>query len=164
MAVTKVLARDWKIEILTKGTINTITEEAYTASEDAEWVEINGVTSLKFASESTETDTTSFDEAGRESHIIVKRGNSVTLDGKYLEDEKTGDRDKGQQAVEISADKIGPDAMSYYRLTSPAGTERVFQASSKLSDLGGGTDDATSWGAEVKCSGVMCKKLKVAVK
>lgn len=160
MSVTKVLARDWKAEILTKGTINTLTATDYEASSDAEWTAIGGLTSLSFGSDSTEADTTSFDEAGRESYLVVKRGNTLTLEGKYLEDEETGARDAGQQAVEASADQIGPSAMRYYRVTSPGGTERVFMSSAKLSELGGGTDDPTSWGAECKCSGLICKKIK----
>ena len=163
MAVTKVLARDWKIEILTKGSIPVLSATDYTPSADAEWSGIGGITSLTFGSDSTEADTTSFDEAGRESHLIVKRGNTVTIDGKYLEDQLTGERDAGQQAVEIAADQIGPTAMRYYRLTSPGGTERVFLASTKLAELGGGTDDPTSWGAECKCSGLICKKIKSVI-
>lgn len=160
MSVTKVLARDWKVELLTEGTMDSITTTEYTPSSDAAWSSIGGLTSLTFSSESTEADTTSFDEAGRESHLIVKRGNTLTLEGKYLEDESNGSRDPGQQAVEIAADQIGPSAMRYYRVTSPGGTERVFLGSTKLGDLGGGTDDPTSWGAEVKCSGLICKKVK----
>lgn len=156
--VTKVLARDWKTEVLIKGTLDSISSSEYEVSSDAEWMVVNGLNSLKFSSENTTADTTSFDEAGRTSHLVASRGNSLGLEGKYLEDQGTGARDKGQEFIEDLADKIGPSAMGVFRLTSPGGTERVFRASVKLSDLGGGTDDPTSWGAELTTSGILCKK------
>lgn len=144
MAATKVLARDWTIQI-------------GTGKDNTTFTTINGITSFSFTSSKTDADTTSFDEAGRESHIVSKRGNGLTVEGKYLEDSATKTRDSGQAAVEELAEKIGPDSIGTFKLTSPGGTIRTFKGSVKMADIGGGTDDPTSWGFEVTVSGTITK-------
>ena len=139
MAITKVLARDWIVEIET--------------GEVPAFTPIKGLVSLSFDSDKGEADTTTFDEMGRKSHMVASRGNSLSLEGQYLEDEATGTRDPGQAAIEDLADKIGPSSLGTFQLTSPGGTVRTFLASASVSGIGGGNDDPTGWKVDVVVSG-----------
>src|SRR5690606_10420287 len=105
MAVTKVLARGWKFEI------NTGTPEI------PAWTPIKGINSFSIATTKNDADVTDFDSDGWLKHIPASRGRSITLEGFYLEDPDTGDRDPGQEAVEELADKVGFPALAQFRMT-----------------------------------------------
>lgn len=141
MAKVKVLARDWKVEIQKPNAL----EETY--------VEINGINSITFGSSKNDADTTSFDNGGVNTHIVASRGYSLSVEGMYLVDVNTGERDEGQQLTEDLADQIGPASIGGFRVTDPAGNVRKFMASVNVGDVGGGNDDPTSWGAECTISG-----------
>lgn len=143
MAITKVLARHWKIEI-----------DVGTAQGPA-WVEIKGLSSFSWSAEKASADTTSFDEGGVRSHLPASRGMTLSLEGYYLEDPQTGERDPGQEAVEELARKVGPEGIGTFRITSPGGTVREFDASANVAGTGGGTDDPTSWSVELEISGAV---------
>lgn len=140
MAITKVLARDWKLEI--------------NAGDEAspDWIEVKGITSFTFGGSKSDADTTSFDDNGVQSHIVTSRQRTVSIEGYFLEDE-TGARDPGQQAVEDLAQQIGPASIGHFRLTSPGGKQYEFRASAVVSEVGGGVEDPTSWNVELTVSG-----------
>jgi len=141
MPVTKVLARDWMLEIEDDN------------GTEPEWVEVKGLTSLSFGGDKTDADTTDFDSEGRAEHLPVRRERNLTIEGNYLEDPDTGDRDEGQDLVDDAAELVGQDALKEFRLTSPGGTEKEFTASVEPADVGGGVDDTTDWGADLTISG-----------
>ena len=142
MATTKVLARGWKVEIGTQ-----IATPVYTI--------IKGLNSLTFSNDKSDTETTDFDSNGRAEHIVTERSAEVSCEGYFLEDIATKARDAGQQAVEAAAQSVGLTSLYPIRITSPGGTVKTFQASVNVGDVGGGNNDATSWGATFTVSGAI---------
>lgn len=140
MAVTKVLARGWKLEI---------------AGTDDTFTQIKGLASISFSNGKNDTDTTDFDSEGVQEHIVASRSQEISAEGFYLVDKKTGNRDEGQEAVETLAEQIGPESIGQFKITSPAGKAKLFNASANIGDVGGGNDDATSWGVTLTVSGKM---------
>lgn len=143
MAVTKILARDFTFELNT-GT---------TASPT--WVAVGAVSSWSHSPTKNDADTTTFDEEGRLSHLPASRGDEFTITGMYKEDESTGARDAGQEAVEAWADEIGPTGIKQFRISSPGGNVKTFEASASVQVGGGGTDDPAAWEATVTVSGAI---------
>ncbi len=141
MAVTAILARDFKFEIDT-GTTGT-----------PEWVEIKGINSFSWDSSKNDADTTTFQDDGVQSHIVASRGYELTLEGLLLEDPDTGERDPGQKAVEELASKIGPASIGNFRMTYPSGKVKGFKASANIGGPGGGNDDPASWSVTLTISG-----------
>lgn len=139
MPITKVPARDWTVEIETGPT--------------PDFTEVGGLTTLTFGQESEDTDTTDFDSNGEAEHRVMQRGRTLGLEGFYLEDKDSGDRDPGQAAIEALGEKVGEDSISMFRLTSPGGTEKKFRGSVELGDVGGGNNDMTSFAATITRSG-----------
>lgn len=139
MAAVKVLARGWKVEIQNPDTLA--------------WKEVKGLNSLTFDGEKNDADTTTFDDAGWNTHLVASRGRTVGLEGYYLEDPANGGRDDGQSLVDELSDAIGTDSLGNFKLTSPYGTVREFTASANVSGVGGGNDDPTGWSAELTVSG-----------
>ncbi len=137
MAVTKVLARSWKKQILDGGN----------------YLEIKGVNAISFSTTKQETDTTDFESAGWGEYLVAARGNTVTLEGFWLEDESDGTRDPGQAGVEASALLFGASGLSQYRLTSPGGNVMTFYASAEVEGPGGDHNAAASWKATLHVHG-----------
>lgn len=148
MAVTKVLARDWKIGVKT-GEDATTSEPIFT--------EVKGLNTLTFASSKSDSESTTFDTNGWNEHIVASRGRSLSLAGYYLVDPATGTRDAGQNAVDTLGEQIGPSSLELFELTSPAGAKTRFYASSNPAERGGGVEGNTSWGAELTVSGQVTK-------
>lgn len=146
MAKTKVLARNWIIEVDTDplATVPTGTPV---------WTKVGGVNTFTISSDKEDADTTDFDSVGHSEHIVASRSNEITFEGFFIEDQTDGSRDAGQEAVEDYADKIGPESIAKIRLTSPGGKVRQFNGSFVTGDVGGGNNDATSWGASFTPSG-----------
>ena len=140
MAVTKVLARDWTLEIL---------------KAPSTYVKIKGLNTLSFSNSKNDTDTTDFDSEGATEHMVTSRSQEISGEGFYLVDRTTKARDEGQKLVEALAEKIGPETLGEFRLTNPAGTTKTFLASANIGDVGGGNDDATTWGVTLTVSGKM---------
>lgn len=141
-AEEKVLARDWKLEILTA-------PDTYT--------EIKNLKSFKFGGKKKDADTTDFDSDGKEEHLVSSRSRTLTVEANYMEDVGDGSRDVGQQAVETLADAVGSASVTGFRLTSPGGTVRTFNASAEVSDIGGKNDDPTTFNFELLVSGPVAK-------
>ncbi|MDE5415482.1 phage tail tube protein [Alkalihalobacterium chitinilyticum] len=141
MAKVKVLSRDIVVKI------NTGTGSL----ED--WTEIKGLNSVTFSSAKNDADTTTFDEGGWGSHLVANRSRNATIQGLYLVDVETSERDPGQAAVDSYNEKIGPDSLAQFQIEFPGGTVKRFTASVNVSDIGGGNDDPMPWGAELTVSG-----------
>ncbi len=69
MAITKVLARDWKKQILSGGN----------------YVEIKGIRSFTVATSKQDADTSDFESQGWNTHLVAARGMTMTLEGFYME-------------------------------------------------------------------------------
>lgn len=141
MAKVKVLARNWLIEVNT-GTV------ALPA-----WTKVGGINSFTVSGDKEDTDTTDFDSGGWGEHIVASRSRSISFEGFFLEDQADGSRDAGQAFIEDASEEIGPDSISQTRITSPAGKVTEYSGSYSTGDVGGGINDATSWGAEMTVSG-----------
>lgn len=134
----KVLARGWKLEV---------------QNSVLAWLEIKGLNTLGFDSEKNDADTTTFDDAGWQTHLVASRAKSLSLEGFYLEDPSNKSRDPGQYEVESLSDRMGQESLGLFRLTSPAGTVRNFHASANVTGFGGANDDPAGWTAELNVSG-----------
>lgn len=141
MAVTKVNARDWTVEI------NTGTEAA------PAWVQIGGLTNFVVENSEVETDDTTFDSLGIEEQVVMQRGKQISLEGKFLEDEVSRSRNPGQSAVETAARDVGEASKKQYRFTTPGGTVETAKFTTRLGSIGGANNDRTSWAATLKRSG-----------
>ena len=142
MACTKVLARDWTIEVY---------DEDAEAGE--EWTSIAGINTFTLSSDKESTETTTFDSEGFGEHLASERNYTLSFDGYYDEDDE-GVRDAGQELVETLGEAVGCDAYAYIHLKSPnGGKEKYFEGTINLSDIGGGTNDSTTWGFELEVNG-----------
>lgn len=147
MAEEKVLPRGWLLEIETA-------PDTYTA--------IKGLKSFKFGGKKKDADTTDFDSAGNEEHQVASRAKTLTVEAHHLEDPDDGSRDPGQAAIEDLAGQTGADSLGSFRLTSPGGVVRTFDASAEVSDQGGKLDDPTAFNFELTVSGAVAKSSTVA--
>ena len=80
MAVTKIPARDFTIEI-----------DSGVPGPPA-WTPIGGLNSLTPSPSTNRADTTDFDSNGVAEHLVMERGLEFTVAGHHLEDALTGDR------------------------------------------------------------------------
>lgn len=141
MAVTEILMQDVDAEINT-GTIAVPV-----------WTRIAAVTSITHSPSKATADTKNFDVPGRQRHRVVRRGDSFTVAAQRQEDESTGSRDAGQEAVETMGIAVGSDAEKQFRFTSPGGNTWVFLASAEVTELGGDTDAVANWQAVLEVTG-----------
>jgi hypothetical protein len=114
-------------------------------------VPIEGIDSFTLSADEKQADTTTFDDAGFESHLVIRRGRSLKLSGKYMEDGAS--QATGQAAVEASALLVGSAAVAAYTITSPGGVAIAFSGTVKMDDMGGGNDDVAKWGCEITRTG-----------
>lgn len=139
MPKVKILARQWKLFI-----------EADTADT---FQKIGGIESFTLSSDSETTDNTDFDTDGYSESFVSGRSNEISVEGSYVVDPETKDRDLGQALVETLATKIGHESLKRFRLVSPANEITEYNVHATLGDKGGGTTDKTSWGATMGVSG-----------
>ncbi len=139
MAIQKVLARGWTIEVEDLGMPLT-------------YIPVNGINTIGFEDDDTKTDTTDFNSAGANEHLVAERVTTMTLEGFHLEDPATGDRDPGQEMVEQVAKMTGNNSLGNFKVTSPGGKIKKFLASAKVSS-GGSHNEAMSWQVELQVSG-----------
>lgn len=145
MPTTEYLARDCTFEL------NTGTHDV------PDWLEILDLSKWGHTPKANDADTTTFRDAGRMSHMKASRGDSFTLTGLAQEDPDNGDQDPGQEAVEAWADEIGPDSVKEFRISTPGGQVRTFDATATVTFGGGGNDDANTWEAELTVTGAIVK-------
>jgi hypothetical protein len=140
MTKVKVLARNWGLYLEEPATVGTFQR-------------IGGIESFTLGFGSEDTDTTDFDTEGYSTHIVSGRSNEIKIEGSFIEDVTTGDRDAGQTLAEDLATKIGHESIGKFRLKAPSGKVTEFSVSATMTDQGGGLKDKTKWGATLKVSG-----------
>lgn len=141
MPVVRVLAREWTIQVKNSSSV---------------FVDVGGINTFTFGGGKTDADTTGFDSEGWGEHLVAQRGRTLTIGGFFLEDE-TGTRDPGQAVIDELANKIGAEAIGDFKLTTPGGKVWEFSGSVEPADVGGGTNDVTSWGATITVTGQVSK-------
>lgn len=141
MALVKVPARDWDVEV-------------ENAAGDT-WITVAGLQTITFGGEAEQLDTTDMDSGGWAENIIIQRARSVSLEGDWLEDTADGSRDSGQDRVDSLRDEMGQSSKGKFRLTSPGGNVRTFNGTVTMADVGGGRNAKTSWGATINVSGTI---------
>jgi hypothetical protein len=137
MALTKVLARDWSVEIET--------------ATPSTWVEVGGLTTLGFDQDKTDADTGDFQSGGWAGHMPVERGWSVSCEGHYLVDPTPtpNTRDPGQARAEELSALVGPAAMARVRITDPYLDTYVGVASYQARPTVGGKNDIAGWTCDI---------------
>lgn len=143
MAVTKIPARDFTIEI----------DSNYPAAPA--FIPIGGLNSLTPSPSTTRADTSGFDSNGAAEHMVMERGLEFTISGHHHEDALTGDRDAGQLEVELLARAVGLAATGSFRVTSPGGNVDSFLASAEVTTAGGGHNDPAAWSAKITITGAV---------
>lgn len=134
----KVLARGWRFEV----------------QQDAGYfLPIMGVNSFTPNRTIIIADATDFNSPpGTEEHSPAIRGLTVSIQGYRLEG-VDGERDPGQARVEQLDTVVDCDALTRFRMWSPAGRGYEFDASYNVTPSGGGTTDNTAWSVEVTKTG-----------
>lgn len=137
MPAVPILASKWQFQASNDGT---------------NWTTIKGLNSFTLSMDRETADITTFNSEGHAEHIPATISKTITAEGKYLIDDE-GVRDPGQELVENLANSTGPAAIGYLRIIDPEGTPYVFRGSFVLGDIGGGLNEATSWGFEFTRTG-----------
>jgi hypothetical protein len=133
MAKTTILARDWKHYIEDIATPDT-------------FVEIGALSSFEPSPSAESADNSNFNNGGWASSLPASRGMEYSLEGKYIVDAATKDRDAGQELVEEAAVEVGTAAVRKYRVKDPAGNIVEFQAWATMGNKGGGgVNDTSAW-------------------
>lgn len=143
MATTEFLARDCVFEV-NNGTVGS-----------PDWVEVAGINTWSHTTTKNDADTTTFDKDGRLSHLPSSRGEAFGIAGFAQEDPDTGAKDPGQAACEAWAKKIGTDGIQQFRITTPGGNVRTFEASADVKVGGGGKDDPAAWSCDMNVTGTV---------
>lgn len=141
MALTKVLARKWKFEI------ETTTPDTF--------VVIKGINTFTLPPpEAQEADASDFDNDGWDDSVVVGRNQTLTLEGLRIEDPANGNRDAGQERMEVLGRETGDLAEAKFRITTPGNDTITGKVSvSTAGGSGGGTRDLSSWSGAVKFKG-----------
>jgi len=148
MAVRKYLARDF----------------SFFMSDDSgtTWKAISGLNTWGFSTDSNDEDTSTIDSGAWGSSMYTQRNGSMSLEGFYLVDSVTGQRDSGQLACETAATKVGYDAYRLIRvemtpLTSGVKSTSIggFYATGQfaLGDMGGSSTDVEPWAVDIVFDG-----------
>ncbi len=120
------------------------------------WTRIGGLKEWSAGSDSSDADTTDFESAGVDEHLVSRRSHTMTLTGQR----ETGD--PGQDAVQALALAIGAPSIKKFRMTAPlpagatTGNIKTFSASARVpwaGSGGGSMDDPTGWEANLKITG-----------
>lgn len=143
MAKVKTPARQWSFEV-----------ESAVANT---WVEVGGIVSIGWDRTKTEEDTADFQTDGWAESMVLERGRSFSLEGRYLTDVTTGatlgDRDAGQLRMETLSALIGPAAEGRVRITDPAGDTYIHRATMDAGPTIGNKGAISGWSASVTVQG-----------
>ena len=141
MAISEVLAKEFTYEIDDGTEIGT-------------FVEIGGLNSVSPSSSKNDADVTTYADNWVR-HLVASRGLELTLGGIYLEDPSTGDRDAGQEQMEVAATKFGSASLVPFQITTPGGAIVSFDASVNATGVGtgGGNEDPAGFSYTVTVSG-----------
>lgn len=117
------------------------------------YTEIKGLDTFSLDSSDSDTDTSDFQSAGYDEHMVGSRGLSITLDGKYVIDPDDGTEDPGQARVAAVALLTGRASVVPFKVTDPAGGTETFNATVSRPKIGGKKGQVVTWSTTVKRSG-----------
>lgn len=127
------------------------------------WTQVGGLNKITLKFTGSDTDATTFDNAGWTSKLMMERGAEVSLEGYLKRDVTTGVQDSGQSQVETAGLVTGVGSVKDFRLTFPrkpdlsAIRRYSFSATVGLGDQGGGNNDLLSWGATLTSYGTVTR-------
>jgi hypothetical protein len=142
MTQTRIPARDIITEVL--------------AADNTTWVAVGGLNSvtLNFGENEEVEDVTEYDSDGSYEERVMQRGASAALAGFLHKDDSTGALDTGQARIEALSILTGESSLGRIRFRHPVDTNwKVWYATFRLTDQGGGQNANTTWGATVRRSG-----------
>ena len=136
MACKRVLARGYNVEVY----------------DGTEYVPIEGINSISLTFDKETTDTTTFSSDGNAEHLATQRARTITAEG--FEEYNEGTQDPGQAEVERLSAMTGCDAEATLHISHENNDREVWlNGTYNLQDIGGGTNDPSSWGFEFERSG-----------
>lgn len=148
MAIRKYLARDHKFYI--------------SIDNRATWTPISGIATWGFTIDNNDEDVSTTDSGGWGSSMYTQHTASLSLEGFFLVDSLTGDRDQGQLLAERAATKVGYDAYRDIKIEavptisgvqSTAIGSIIVTGTIALGDMGGAVTDVDPWNVEVAVDG-----------
>lgn len=141
MAIGKVLAQLWKLYIKDN-------------SATPVYIEVKGLDTITPNISGDRIETPDFQSGAWKSYLKVQQGMEITIDGYYLVDESTGDRDPGQAAMDAIGRLTGQEAFADFRLTCAGGSTIEFQGLFAPGSFGGGSvNESARWGGVVTING-----------
>lgn len=151
MALMKILARDMDCFVNTGTTAVPV------------WTQID-YTQVTANYSVTNADTTTQSDGGWSAHLPALRSATFSMEGRYLVDPATGDRDVAQAFLESAAHLVSHEGLIQFwfvmmgRGTGDAGADTPlaglkFSGSLNATPFGGGTSDAAAFNCEVTMSG-----------
>jgi hypothetical protein len=117
------------------------------------WTDIHGINQLTHAPTTNRADVHDFDSAGRQEHIVTRRGDTFTVNAYRLDNEATGERDPGQAFMEAQSKVVGPSAETRVQILAPGGSGVAFTCTVQTTNFGGSTDDPAGWSCEMVVTG-----------
>jgi hypothetical protein len=125
-----------------------------------EWVKISEVTNLSPSTSKGTADTTSYDNAGWDDHLVTNRGMTLGLSYNFVVDDSVEppERDAGQAAIEELALQFGPDAVGQFKWSIlNTGQVMIFNGTVDRSGPGGGTNDLAGITMTIQVKGIPYK-------
>ncbi len=144
MALAQINARDLVIEVQVSNGTTPV------------WAEIGGLlTATPNPGENEETsDNTTFESQGHYEQEVMQRGATLSLEGRQLKDDTTGEPDPGQARCEELGAAVGRASLGKIRFRHPVDTEwKVWTCTATLGEQGGGHNDKSAWGVTFTRSG-----------
>ena len=119
------------------------------------WTAVEGIKTWSHSPKTNVADTTDNDDDGTPTHRVASRSHEFTLKGMMHEDADDGARAAGQEAVEAWAEGLDLDSVMQFRITSPGGNLKTFDATAEVTQGGGGNDDPTDWECKISVTGAI---------
>ena len=128
----------------------------------ATWTPISGIATWGFTIDNNDEDVSTTDSGGWGSSMYTQHTASLSLEGFFLVDSLTGDRDQGQLLAERAATKVGYDAYRDIKIEavptisgvqSTAIGSIIVTGTIALGDMGGAVTDVDPWNVEVAVDG-----------
>lgn len=85
-------------------------------NDGTNWLQISGIRSWTFGIQYEDADDSKFNDNGWMSYVVISRAGIINLEGFFLADSTTGERDSGQQACDNACKSLGFNALRSFKI------------------------------------------------